>query len=134
MKMKVINLTTGKNPPVVRVMSFTTRAVCYRLEDCFCEPEYDSSYHRVVNSYSSYSPNLVACNELRRRIKYKYTVDVPFNTARFKVYTENKLILEDFVQITNNKFKVIIPPLKEGYYYLDVFANGGHNRTMINVT
>jgi len=162
--MKLINTTIGKNPPVVRMNSFVQRVVCYTLEKTQCDDwvegtdevnfypnipnevsantrsykvEYllnNESNTKKIGAYQPFIPNRASPDRNnkyeQRDIQYK----TPINDARFKLYSDEHTIMEDYVPIYKDKFKILLPKLPQGYYYLDVWAKGGFNRVMLNVS
>lgn len=144
MKMKVINLTIGKNPPVLRMTPLSHKTVCYRIEnDCLCRDKTNQEFVKQVadETLPDVYPDVKKQHPrpflfvIADRIMpdHYYGKEVSQCTARYHIY--NDFSYDDIgdVLIENKRFKVTIPPLEYGYYYLDVFYKDGSNRIMINV-
>jgi len=103
----------------------------FRIQDV---PNNKEMYHDV----SGYSPLLLNRQRTNRTQDYEQRVierTFPPDTAVYRIYTEKELLVEDYVPIAKeNKFKILVPSLPVGFYYLDVWAKGGFNKVMLNVS
>lgn len=156
--MKIINLTVGKNPPLIKMKNMIGKAVCYKLESTDCEitqADIDAQFPNqvrnvfITNDVPSWNPNqnLITYHiykdestfnpRVTRPITYianAFGADLPPVPYVLRNERPPNFDITGQVTATNNLFKVIVPPLPTGYYYMDVSNSSCMNKVMLSVS